>query len=43
MEVATVGPLMSMQTVENENPEILALEIRNKLKNGMNGQSGKSS
>ena len=43
MEVATVDPLMSIQAVENENPEILALEIRNKPENGMNGQSGKSS
>ncbi|MDW3212146.1 MAG: DUF302 domain-containing protein [Reichenbachiella sp.] len=33
IDIAAVDPLTSMQAVENENLEIIALEIRNKLEN----------
>lgn len=36
IDIAAIDPLVSMQAVENENLEIIALEIRSKLKNAIN-------
>lgn len=37
IDIAAVDPLTSMQAVENESLEIIALEIRNKLENVISG------
>lgn len=36
IDVAAVDPLLSMEAVENEDLEMIALEIRNKLENVIN-------